>query len=98
LHWGAHAPAALINLSDALGKPLVSGRCLTCFSNSEESAIGLDRALPYSLQDELIRLGARYSKAPDGISHVIQDGTLITGQNAASGLNAVHRLLQMLRP
>ena len=55
---GAHAPAALINLSDALGKPLVSGRCLTCFSNSEESAIGLDRALPYSLQDELIRLGA----------------------------------------
>ena len=95
---GAHAPAALINLSDALGKPLVSGRCLTCFSNSEESAIGLDRALPYSLQDELIRLGAHYSKAPNGISHVIQDGTLITGQNAASGLNAVHRLLEMLLP
>jgi putative intracellular protease/amidase len=93
-----HGPAALINLFDGSGRPLVSGVSLTCFSNSEESGSGLDRALPYFLQDELIRLGAHYSKAPDGTAHVIQHGTLITSQNAASGLDAAHRLLQLLRP
>ena len=91
-----HGPAALINLRDGSGRPFASGRRLTCFSNSEESAFGLDRALPYLLQDELIRLGALYSKAADGSSHVIQDGTLITAQNAASALDASQRLLQML--
>jgi putative intracellular protease/amidase len=91
---GAHAPAALINLTDGLGKPLVSGRRLTCFSNS---ATGLDRALPYSLQDELIRRGAHYSKGPDWTSHVVEDGMLITGQNAAASLSAAHRLLEMSR-
>ena len=93
-----HAPAALINLTDSSGKPLVGGVSMTCFSNSEESASGLDHALPYSLQDELIRLGAHYSKAPDGTAHVIQHGTLITAQNPASVLDAAHRLLQMLPP
>ena len=98
LALGGHGPAALLNLSDSSGRSLVSGIDLTCFSNSEESASRLDRALPYSLQDELIRLGAHYSKAPDWTSHVIQHGTLITAQNPASVLDAAHRLLQMLPP
>ena len=93
-----HGPAALLNLRDDSGSPLVAGVGLTCFSNSEERAFGLDRALPYSLQDELIRLGAHYSKAADGTSHVIQDGMLITAQNHASALDAAHRLLGMLSP
>jgi putative intracellular protease/amidase len=94
----AHGPAALLNLCDSSGRPLVRGVSLTCFSNSEESASKLEHALPYSLQDELIRLGAHYSKAPDQTSHVIQHGTLLTSQNTASGLEAAQRLLQMLRP
>jgi putative intracellular protease/amidase len=89
-----HAPAALITKSSA---PIVAGRNLTCFSNSEELATGLGGALPYSLQDELIRLGANYGKAPDGAPHVVQDGALITGQNASSALDAARRLLEMLR-
>jgi hypothetical protein len=57
----------------------------------------LKSAVPYSLQDELIRLGANYSKAQDGAPHVVQDGSLITGQNASSALGAAHRVLQAVR-
>jgi putative intracellular protease/amidase len=92
-----HSPVALLNVFDDAGRPLVTGRNLTCFSNSEESAAGLKCALPCSLQDQLIRLGANYSKAQDGAPHVVQDGPLITGQNAASALDAAHRVLKTLQ-
>ena len=92
-----HSPVVLLNAFDVTGQPLAGGRNLTCFSNSEESATGLKCALPYSLQGELIRLGANYSKAKDGTPHVVQDGSLITGQNAASALDAAHRMLKTFR-
>ena len=92
-----HSPVVLLNALDDAGRPLARGLNLTCFSNSEESAAGLERALPCSLQDQLIRLGANYSKAQDGTPHVVQDGPLITAQNAASALDAAHRVLQTLR-
>jgi putative intracellular protease/amidase len=92
-----HSPVALLSTLDGTGQPLIRGRNLTCFSNSEESAAGLKCALPYALQDELIRLGANYRKAQDGAPHVVQDGALITGQNAASALDAAHRMLETLR-
>ena len=92
-----HSPVVLLNALDDAGRPLVRGRNLTCFSNSEESSAGLERALPCSLQDQLIRLGANYSKAQDGAPHVVQDGPLITAQNAASALDAAHRVLQTSR-
>ena len=93
-----HSPVALLNALDATGRPRVLGRNLTCFSNSEESAGGLNCALPFSLQDRLTRLGANYSKAQDGALHVVQDGKLITAQNAASALDAAHRVLKAFRP
>ena len=92
-----HSPVVLLSTFDGTGQPLARGRNLTCFSNSEESATGLKCALPYALQDELIRVGANYSKAQDGAPHVVQDDALITGQNAASALGAAYRMLKILR-
>jgi putative intracellular protease/amidase len=92
-----HAAAALLEALDDAGRPLVLGRSLTCFPNSEESAAGLTSTSPRSLQEELIQRGARYSKAQDGTAHVVQDGELITGQNPASALEAALRLLDRLR-
>lgn len=93
-----HAVAALLEALDDAGRPLVVGKSLTCFSNSEESVAGLRCTSPRSLQEELIQRGAQYSKAPDGTSHVVQDGYLITGQNSASALETALRLLDSLRP
>ena len=92
-----HAAAALVEARDGTGRPLVLGRNLTCFSNSEESAAGLTSTSPRSLQEELIQRGARYSKAQDGAPHVVQDGALITGQNPASAREVALRLLDELR-
>jgi len=92
-----HGPAALRWVVDAGGRPLVEGRRVTGATNSEEEAMGLSGTLPFLLQDELVRLGGLYSKRPDGVSHVVRDGALITGQNRASAVDAANAVLEFLR-
>lgn len=92
-----HGPAVLRQVVDADGAPVVRGRNVTGFSNSEERQEGFASIVPFSLQDELIRLGGRYSKGPDGESHVVRDGLLITGQNQSSAADAARTLLEALR-
>ncbi|BCX51932.1 MULTISPECIES: type 1 glutamine amidotransferase domain-containing protein [Comamonas] len=91
-----HAPGALINVRAADGQPLVAGRHVTGFTNSEEAAVGLTTVVPFLIEDVFMRLGARYEKAPDWQVHVVTDGRLITGQNPASSEGVAHALLSML--
>ena len=91
-----HAPGALINVRAADGQPLVAGRHVTGFTNSEEAAVGLTTVVPFLIEDEFLRLGAHYQKAPDWQVHVVTDGRLITGQNPASSEGVAHALLSML--
>jgi len=91
-----HAPGALINVRAADGQPLVAGRHVTGFTNSEEAAVGLTTVVPFLIEDEFLRLGAHYEKAPDWHVHVVTDGRLITGQNPASSEGVAHALLSML--
>jgi putative intracellular protease/amidase len=92
-----HAPAVLLNVKDENGEPLVKGKNVTGFANSEEEAVGLTEVVPYLLEDELKNKGGKYSKTADWGVHVVQDGLLITGQNPASSEEAAHQLLQLLR-
>jgi len=92
-----HGAAALRRVMDASGRPLVEGRRVTGAANSEEESMGSTDALPFLLQDELVRLGGLYSKGPDGISHAVCDGALITGQNSASAADAAQAVLEILR-
>ncbi len=87
-----HAPAALIKAKAENGQPLVKGKKVTGFSDTEEEAVGLTKVVPFLLEDELKELGAHYSKGADWSSHTVQDGLLITGQNPASS-EAVAKLL-----
>lgn len=87
-----HAPAALVNVKAKNGEPLIKGKKLTGFSNTEEQAVLLTEVVPFLLEDELTKLGGIYSKGDDWSSHVKQDGLLITGQNPASS-GAVAELL-----
>ncbi|WP_407715664.1 type 1 glutamine amidotransferase domain-containing protein [Comamonas testosteroni] len=91
-----HAPGALNNVRAANGQPLVAGRHVTGFSNSEEAAVGLTTVVPFLIEDEFMRLGANYEKAPDWQVHVVTDGRLITGQNPASSEGVAQALLSML--
>ena len=79
-----HAPAALRHAKAPDGTPLVSGKSVTGFSNTEEDAVQLSDVVPFLLEDELKANGANYSKADDWHPYAITDGNMITGQNPAS--------------
>jgi len=87
-----HAPSALLKVKAPDGEPLVKGKEVTGFSDTEEEAVKLTKVVPFLLEDELKKLGAHYSKGDNWSSYVKEDGLIITGQNPASS-EAVARLL-----
>jgi putative intracellular protease/amidase len=92
-----HAPAALVNAKALNGEPLVKGKNLTGFSNTEEEGAKLTNIVPFLLEDELKKHGAHYTKGADWTSYVKQDGLLITGQNPASSEAVAKLLLKTLK-
>lgn len=92
-----HAPSALIHTKGENREPLVKGKHLTGFSNTEEEAVKLTKVVPFLLEDELRKQGALYSKGADWSSYTKQDGLLITGQNPASSEAVAHLLLASLK-
>ncbi|WP_423818894.1 type 1 glutamine amidotransferase domain-containing protein [Salinimicrobium sp. TIG7-5_MAKvit] len=91
-----HAPGVLANVEDHKN-PLVRGKKVTGFANSEEDAVGLTNVVPFLVEDKMNQLGADYSKGDDWSSYVLVDGKLITGQNPASSEKAARELLNMLQ-
>ncbi|MTJ79519.1 MAG: type 1 glutamine amidotransferase domain-containing protein [Telmatospirillum sp.] len=92
-----HAPGVFRHAKAADGQPLVRGRSVTGFSNSEEDAVGLTAVVPFLVEDMLKGHGARYSKGADWQPYVVEDGRLITGQNPASSEATAQALLRQLR-
>lgn len=91
-----HAPGILKNVMAADGAPLVKGRNVTGFSNSEEAGVGLTDVVPFLLEDMLKEKGGHFSKGADQTEYVVQDGLLITGQNPGSSKKAAEALLAEL--
>jgi putative intracellular protease/amidase len=91
-----HAPGVLRHARNADGSPLVQGKAVTGFTNSEEAAAGLTDVVPFLVEDMLTRNGGRYSRAGDWQPHVVRDGLLVTGQNPASSEPAAKALLTLL--
>jgi len=92
-----HAPAVLLNAKSPSGDPIVQGRTVTGFSNSEEAAVELTNVVPFLLEDELTAKGGHYRKVDDWQAYAVQDGMLITGQNPGSSEQTAQRLLDVLR-
>lgn len=91
-----HAPGALLQVRAADGRPLVAGRRVTGFTNSEEDGVGLSAIVPFLIEDEFTRLGGIYQKGPDWQPHVVTDRQLVTGQNPASSEAVARALLTLL--
>jgi len=91
-----HAPAALKHPKKADGSPLVKGKKVTGFSNSEEAAVQLTEVVPFLLEDMLQENGGTYSKGTDWAPYALEDGLLITGQNPASSELVAELLLKQL--
>lgn len=91
-----HAPGALRHVKAASGEPLIKGRRVTGFTNSEESGVGLTEVVPFLIEDEFQALGGHYEKGADWQPFVIEDGLLVTGQNPASSEGVAKVLLKLL--
>ncbi len=91
-----HAPGVLRHARTSDGAPVVQGKTVTGFTNSEEKAAGLTDVVPFLVEDMLKENGAEYSKQADWQPHVVSDGFLITGQNPASSESAANALLKKL--
>jgi putative intracellular protease/amidase len=92
-----HAPAVLRHAKAADGQPLVKGRQVTGFTNSEEAAAGLTDVVPFLVQDMLVDKGGEYSKAADWQPYIVTDGKLVTGQNPASSAAAAQAVLDQFK-
>ncbi|AUY38094.1 type 1 glutamine amidotransferase domain-containing protein [Leclercia adecarboxylata] len=92
-----HAPGVLRHVKAASGEPLVKGRQVTGFTNGEEADVELTDIVPFLVEDELIALGANYQKGPNWGSFIVEDGTLITGQNPGSSEAVAKALVAALR-
>ncbi|MFD3300085.1 type 1 glutamine amidotransferase domain-containing protein [Aquipseudomonas alcaligenes] len=91
-----HAPGVLRHVKAADGTPLVRGKRVTGFSNSEEDAVALTDVVPFLVEDMLKDHGGVYGRAADWHSHVEVDGLLVTGQNPASSDASAEALLTLV--
>jgi putative intracellular protease/amidase len=92
-----HAPAVLLNVDDENGVPLIKGKNVTGFSDTEEDVMHLMEVVPFLLEEELKNAGTIYSRKEDWIPHVVTDGLLITGQNPESSVGVAEQLLVLLK-
>jgi putative intracellular protease/amidase len=92
-----HGPGALRYARATSGRPLVAGKSVTGFSNTEEAAIGLTEVVPFLVEDMLRGNGGKYSKQANWRAHAVTDANLITGQNPASSEPTAKALLDRLQ-
>eukprot|EP00802_Teleaulax_amphioxeia_P013320 Tamp_13370.p1 GENE.Tamp_13370~~Tamp_13370.p1 ORF type:complete len:230 (+),score=61.70 Tamp_13370:3-692(+) len=88
-----HGPIALLGCKKADGTPLIAGKKVTGFSDSEEAAVGLTEKVPKLVETEMKALGAEYVCAADWHPHAVTDGKLVTGQNPQSSVECAKQVL-----
>lgn len=91
-----HGPACFVGAKRKDGTPVVKGKRLTAFTNAEESAVELDKFMPFLLESRLRDLGARFETADNWADHVVVDGHIVTGQNPQSSGSAAREVIKLL--
>lgn len=81
-----HGPAGLVSAKTGEGRPVVEGRRVNCFTDSEENAVGLTEVVPFLLESRLRTLGAQVGKAPDFQPFALRDGSPGRTRPRRSGL------------
>ena len=91
-----HGPAGLLQATDRNGNSILKGKRITGFTNNEESAVGLTKTVPFSLENRMKELGGKFEKGQDFKPFIVSDGQLITGQNPKSALPAAEKVVEIL--
>lgn len=92
-----HSTGALRHVRTPDGKLFVEGKTVTGFTDGEEEDVGLTKVVPFLVEDEMLKLGAVFSKVKNWGVHSVVSGKLITGQNPASSGPTAKLLIDMLK-
>lgn len=90
-----HAPVAIMATRRKGGSPFVGYR-VTCYTNSEEDAVGLREKARWTVEDELIAMGLEFTRGEDWKPYTVVDRNLYTGQNPASAAPLAQQILDAL--
>ena len=92
-----HGSVGLLNIKNAAGNYLIADKKVAGFANTEETALGLDKAVPFLTEDELVNRGANYVKGEDWAAFAVADDRVVSGQNPASGGAVAKEVIQALK-
>ena len=92
-----HGPACLVNAKKPDGVPLIAGHHFTCFTDEEETIVGLRDRVPFLLESKLSGQGGIVQAAPAFTANAVVDHHLITGQNPASSIPAAEAVISHMR-
>jgi len=94
-----HGTSLLLYLNHRNGEPLIKGKTITGFANSEEDVadqtVG-QKLMPFRIEDEARKLGAKFVAAEAFQPHAVRDGNLITGQQQHSGAEVARLVIEAL--
>ncbi|MEM8908908.1 MAG: type 1 glutamine amidotransferase domain-containing protein, partial [Bacteroidota bacterium] len=94
-----HGSAILRYAKLSNGQPLVQGKKVTGFTNGEEDeadAFAGTKVMPWRIEEELLRLGADFTKADNWQPFAVVDGNLVTGQQNMSGEVTAQKIVELL--
>lgn len=92
-----HGPACLVSATKPSGEPMVRGHRFTCFTDEEETLVGLATQVPFMLETRLREQGGTPVTALPFSANLVVDGCLITGQNPASAIPVAEAVIHQLR-
>lgn len=94
-----HGTCLLLETRLADGTPLIQGKTITGFANSEEDyadQIVGQTVMPFRIEDEALGLGANFVTGEPFAPYAVADGHLITGQQQNSGAETAKLVLKAL--
>lgn len=95
-----HGTCLLLETRMSDGSPLIQGKTITGFANSEEDyadhIVG-QKIMPFRIEEEAKKLGANFITKEAFSPHAVRDGNLITGQQQNSGAETAKLVLEALR-
>ncbi|SFL80082.1 Putative intracellular protease/amidase [Gracilibacillus orientalis] len=92
-----HGPAGIVNVTYKDGTPLVKGKKVTAFTDSEEMEMQLDQHMPFLLESKIREKGADFQKDENWSDFSIRDGKLVTGQNPQSSRSTAEKVVEALK-
>lgn len=91
-----HGPTGLVTAAYEDGTPIVKGKKVSAFTDSEEREMKLTEEVPFLLETRLRELGAEFVNGDNWADFAVVDGKLVTGHNPQSSHSVARKVIEVL--